>query len=104
MDAQLQSGNISLKGKYSNQVLLFSHKRPGDLQRQLADMQKDIHILLQLPLIPNCSCCQTNKFRSQILSMQLLDSTRTNRPDLQLAQTNLLSQHFSHQKHSQFLI
>lgn len=104
MDAQLQSGNISLKENIRIKSLLFTlQSDQADLQRQVEDVQKDIRTLLQLSIdtavIPSLSV-QAN-FDPSILNItQLLDSTLANRPDILLAQTNLLSQqhNFSYQK------
>ena len=104
MDAQLQSGNISLKENIRIKSLLFSLQTDrADLQRQIEDLQKDIHVLLQLPIdttvVPLLS--SSVDFNPQNISItQLLDSALLNRPDLQLAQTNLLTQqhNLSYQK------
>src|SRR5882724_7542679 len=104
MDAQLQSGNISLKENIRIKSLLFTlQSDQADLQRQLEDVQKDIRILLQLSIdtavVPSLSV-QPGFDPTNINITQLLDSTRVNRPDIQLAQTNLLSQqhNLSYQK------
>jgi len=104
MDAQLKSGNISLKENIRIKSLLFSLQTDrADLQRQIEDLQKDIHVLLQLPIdttvVPVLS--SSVDFNPQNISItQLLDSALLNRPDLQLAQTNLLTQqhNLSYQK------
>ncbi|MBS1599215.1 MAG: TolC family protein [Bacteroidetes bacterium] len=104
MDAQLQAGNISLKENIRIRSLLFSLQADqADLQRQLEDMQKDLHVLLQLPvdtvIVPSLSA--NINFDPQNLTItQLLDSAFANRPDLQLAQTNVLTQqhNLSYQK------
>jgi outer membrane protein, heavy metal efflux system len=104
MDAQLQSGNISLKENVRIKSLLYSLQTDqADLQIKLADVQKDLHILLQLPadttLLPSISN-NAGIHPDSLTLQQLLDSARNNRPDLQLAKTNVfLQQHnLSYQK------
>lgn len=95
MDAQLQAGNISQKDNVRIKALVYSLQSDmADLQTQIADTEKEFATLLQVkgdtvfmpvsitPAIP------VNPFTLQ----QLLDSTRANRPDIQLAQTGLRSQ------------
>ncbi|HVZ55800.1 MAG TPA: TolC family protein [Chitinophagaceae bacterium] len=102
MEAQFQAGNISAKDNVRIKSLLYSlQSDQADLLRQIADVQKELHVLLQkndstflmprsLPVV----------FPEPPLLQQVLDSARANRPDLQLAQINLLSQqhNLSYQK------
>jgi outer membrane protein, heavy metal efflux system len=94
MDAQLQAGNISQKDNIRVKALLYSLQADAaDKQREIADTEKDFAILLQISgdtvFIPvrDDSAAVTLPY---ILS-SLLDTARMNRPDIQLAQTNLLS-------------
>jgi len=103
MDAQLQAGNISQKDNIRVKALLYSlQTEAADIQRQIADTEKEFAVLLQVGgdtvFIPK---------REDSLSVNLslplaalLDSAKNNRPDVQLAQTNLLSQqhNLSYQK------
>ena len=104
MDAQLQSGNISLKDNIRIKSLLYSLQADqADLQIKLSDVQKDLHVLLQMQgdttLVPAIGDA-TDAHSDSITLQQLLDSARNNRPDLQLARTNVfLQQHnLSYQK------
>jgi len=104
MDGQLQSGNISLKDNIRIKSLLYNLRADqADLQIKLSDVEKDLRVLLQMQgdtvLIP--SVIKTTDAQADSLTLQqLLDSARTNRPDLQLAKTNVfLQQHnLSYQK------
>ncbi|MEP6748422.1 MAG: TolC family protein [Bacteroidota bacterium] len=94
MDAQLQAGNISQKDNIRVKALLYSLQADAaDMQRQIADTEKDFAVLLQVSgdtvFIPlrDDSVTVTLPYT---LGM-LLDTARTNRPDIQMAQTNLLS-------------
>jgi cobalt-zinc-cadmium efflux system outer membrane protein len=95
MDAQLQAGNISQKDNIRVKALLFNlQSDAAGLQSQIADTQKELATLLQvkgdtvyLPVIAD-TVAPTLSYNLA----QLLDSARTNRPDYQLAQTNLQSQ------------
>ncbi len=96
MDAQLKSGNISLKENIRIKSLLYSlQSDQADLMRQIADMQKDIHVLLQMPgdtiIVPVLPPLKDTGIQ-QLSIAALLDSAMANRPDLQLARTNLLTQ------------
>jgi len=105
MDAQLAAGNISQKDDIRLKALLFSlQSDQADLQRQMADQQTELHTLLQLPSTTFIAAqfpdsVNTDSIRYLILQ-QLLDSAKINRPDAQLAQTNLaIQQHnLSYQK------
>jgi cobalt-zinc-cadmium efflux system outer membrane protein len=102
MDAQLQAGNISQKDNVRIKALLFSLQSDlADVQRQIEDVQKELHLLLQqtgntiiVPVIRDSS------FNTNITLPQLLDSALNNRPDWQLAKTGLLTQehNLSYQK------
>jgi len=102
MDAQFKAGNISQKDNIRIKALLFSLQSDlADVQRQIADAQRELHILLQetsghiiVPVIHDSITA------GNITLQQLLDSATNNRPDLQLAQTNLLIQqhNLSYQK------
>jgi len=94
MDAQFKAGNISQKDNIRIKALLFSLQSDlADVQRQIADAQRELHTLLQetgnrviVPVINDSITA------GDITLQQLLDSATSNRPDLQLAQTNLLIQ------------
>jgi outer membrane protein, heavy metal efflux system len=95
MDAQLQAGNISQKDNIRVKALLYSLQADAaDIQRQIADTEKDFAVLLQnsgdTVFIPQRDDSLTISL-PYTLGM-LLDTARINRPDIQLAQTNLLSQ------------
>jgi cobalt-zinc-cadmium efflux system outer membrane protein len=96
MDAQLQSGNISLKENIRVKSLLYSlRSEQADLQTRMEDLQKDLRMLLQVSadtsIVPSQSA--NSDFHPEALTLQqLMDSARTNRPDLQVAKTNLLMQ------------
>lgn len=95
MDAQLQAGNISQKDNIRVKALLFSlQTEAADLQRQIADTEKELAVLLQVSgdtvFIPQRAEMANISMPYSIAA--LLDSARNNRPDIQLAQTNLLSQ------------
>ncbi len=105
MDAQLQAGNISQKENLRLKALQYSlQSDKADLQRQIADLQSDLHVLLQdsTGRFINASMPETADTAGieQLSLQQLLDSARANRPDIRLAQTNLsLQQHnLSYQK------
>ena len=95
MDAQLQAGNISQKDNIRVKALLYSLQADAaDMQRQIADTEKEFVVLLQVSgdtvFIP-----QREDITSITLPLSLtalLDSAKNNRPDVQLAQTNLLTQ------------
>ena len=105
MDAQLQSGNISQKDNLRLKALLYSlQSDQADLQRQVADLQTELHTLLQLDakifIVASIPAAVKADSLSQLDLQQLLDSAKVNRPDAQLAQTNLsVQQHnLSYQK------
>ncbi|MEO5685562.1 MAG: TolC family protein [Chitinophagaceae bacterium] len=95
MDAQFKAGNISQKDNIRVKALLYSLQADAsDLQRQISDTEKELLVLLQVAgdtvYVPN---------REGVIQIPLppslgilLDSARVNRPDIQMAQTNLLSQ------------
>lgn len=95
MDAQLQAGNISQKDNIRIKALLFSlQSDAADLQRQITDTEKEFGTLLQVKgdtvFIP-----RSNEITSLTIPLglaALLDTAKSNRPDVQLAQTNLLAQ------------
>jgi cobalt-zinc-cadmium efflux system outer membrane protein len=95
MDAQLQAGNISQKDNIRVKALLYSlQTEAADMQRQIADTEKEFAVLLQAGgdtvFIPTRE--DTVNVTVPYSLTALLDSARNNRPDVQLAQTNLLSQ------------
>jgi cobalt-zinc-cadmium efflux system outer membrane protein len=103
MDAQLQAGNISQKDNIRVKALLYSlQTEAADMQRQIADTEKEFAILLQVSgdtvFIPKREDTITVTVPHPLTA--LLDSARKNRPDAQLAQTNLLLQqhNLSYQK------
>jgi cobalt-zinc-cadmium efflux system outer membrane protein len=103
MDAQLQAGNISQKDNIRVKALLYSlQTEAADTQRQIADIEKEFAVLLQVGgdtlFIPKREDITTVPAVYTLAA--LLDSARNNRPDVQLAQTNLLSQqhNLSYQK------
>lgn len=94
MDEQLKVGNISQKDNVRVRSLLYSlQSDQADLQRQVADIQKDLRVLLNVSdstfIVPQLN---TLIPADGIVLQTLLDSAKNNRPDYQLAQTNLLSQ------------
>jgi outer membrane protein, heavy metal efflux system len=99
MDAQLQAGNISQKDNIRMKALLFSlQSDQTDVQRQLADVQSDLGVLLQKTattfIAPDLSLQMKTDSIPLLNLQQLLDSAKINRPDAQLAQTNLsIQQH-----------
>ena len=95
MDAQLQAGNISQKDNIRVKALLYSLQGDAaDLQRQIADTEKEFAVLLQVTgdtvLVPQREDSTTVSMPFTLGA--LLDSARRNRPDIRLAQTNILSQ------------
>jgi len=103
MDAQLQAGNISQKDNIRVKALLYSlQAEAADMLRQITDTEKEFAVLLQAGgdtvFIPvrDDSIAVTIPYSLTAL----LDTARNNRPDVQLAQTNLLSQqhNLSYQK------
>lgn len=99
MDAQFQAGNISAKENIRLKSLLYSLQSDhADLQRQIADQQTELHILLQLPSTRFVACNLQALPGQDTLGVpnlqQMLDSAKLNRPDAQLAQTALnIQQH-----------
>jgi len=103
MDAQYQAGNISQKDNIRVKALLYSlQTEAADMQRQITDTEKEMAVLLQVGgdtvFIPQRADTVTINIPYTLEA--LLDSARINRPDVQLAQTNLLSQqhNLSYQK------
>ncbi|MBE7171926.1 MAG: TolC family protein [Williamsia sp.] len=98
MDAQLKAGNISQRENIRIKSLLFNlEAEQADLQRQITDTEKDLRTLLHVgsdttivPELPDLSGVGNNE--GAFTLPQLLDTARLNRPDVQLAQTNLLTQ------------
>jgi cobalt-zinc-cadmium efflux system outer membrane protein len=94
MDAQLAAGNIALKDNIRIKALLYGlQSDQADLQRQIVDIQKDLHVLLQakdstfiLPQVSGISAAPVPTLQ------QLLDTARANRPEVQLSNINLLQQ------------
>lgn len=94
MDEQLKVGNISQKDNVRVKALLYSlQSDQADLLRQVADIQKDLRVLLNVSdstfVVPQLDMLAGNE---GIILQTLLDSAKTNRPDFQLSQINLLSQ------------
>jgi cobalt-zinc-cadmium efflux system outer membrane protein len=103
MDAQLLAGNISQKDNMRIKALVFSlQSDAADLQRQITDTEKDFTTLLQIKgdsiFVPQIN--ELSAITIPFTLAALMDSAKTNRPDLQLAQTNLLAQqhNLSYQK------
>jgi cobalt-zinc-cadmium efflux system outer membrane protein len=102
MDEQLKVGNISQKDNIRVRSLLYSlQSDQADLLRLVADVQKDLHVLLNVGdsifIVPHLSVLAP---ADGFVLQTLLDSAKNNRPDYQIAQTNLLSQqhNLSYQK------
>ncbi len=94
MDEQLKVGNISQKDNVRVKALLYSMQSDqADLLRQVADIQKDLRVLLNVSdsvfVVPQFDVLASN---DGIILQTLLDSAKNNRPDFQLSQINLLSQ------------
>lgn len=94
MDEELKVGNISQKDNVRVKALLYSlQSDQADLLRQVADIQKDLRVLLNVSdsvfVVPQLDILNPDE---GIILQTLLDSARTNRPDFQLLQINLLSQ------------
>jgi len=94
MEAQFQTGNISQKDNIRIKSLLFSLQNDqAEVQRQIAEVQKELHVLLHDTsnhvIVP---VMQDSIATAAVNLTQLLDSAQNNRPDLQLAKTNLLTQ------------
>ncbi|MBS1576655.1 MAG: TolC family protein [Bacteroidetes bacterium] len=94
MDEELKVGNISQKDNVRVKALLYSlQSDQADLLRQVADIQKDLRVLLNVSdsvfVVPQLDILDPDE---GIILQTLLDSARTNRPDFQLSQINLLSQ------------
>ncbi|MBS1599211.1 MAG: TolC family protein [Bacteroidetes bacterium] len=105
MDAQLAAGNISQKDNLRLKALLYSlQSDQTDLLRQMAEQQTELHTLLQLPagsfINPILPDNIDTKGIDQLNLTELIDSAKLNRPDANLAQTNLLLQqhNLSYQK------
>jgi outer membrane protein, heavy metal efflux system len=95
MEAQFQAGNISQKDNIRVKALLFSiQSDAADLQRQIADLEKEFVTLLQIRGDTVISPQKGPAFNPGNIPAlaELLDSARAHRPDLKLAATNLLSQ------------
>ena len=99
MDAQLQAGNISQRENIRIKSLLYSlQTEQADLQRQITDIERELRTLLRVgndtTIIPSLSAPSAINTNITFTIQQLLDTARVNRPDVQLAQTNLaLQQH-----------
>lgn len=94
MDAQLQAGNISQKDNIRVKALVYNQRSElAALDQQVTDTEKEFALLLQVTgdtvFIPTAA----NPFSipADLSLGALMDSARANRPDLQLAQTNLLA-------------
>jgi cobalt-zinc-cadmium efflux system outer membrane protein len=94
MDAQLQAGNISQKDNIRVKALLYNLRSElAALDQQVTDTEKEFSVLLQVTgdtvFIP--ATASPVSIPADLSLGALMDSARANRPDLQLAQTNLLS-------------
>jgi cobalt-zinc-cadmium efflux system outer membrane protein len=94
MDEQLKVGDISQKDNVRVKALLYSlQSDQADLLRQVADVQKDLRVLLNVSdstfIVPQLDVLAPS---DQIILQTLLDSAKNNRPDFQLSQINLLTQ------------
>ena len=94
MDEQLKVGDISQKDNVRVKALLYSlQSDQADLLRQVADIQKDLRVLLNVSdstfIVPQLAVLAPS---DQIILQTLLDSAKNNRPDFQLSQINLLTQ------------
>ena len=98
MDAQLQAGNISQKENLRIKSLLYALQTDqADLQIQITEAEKEVHTLLHIGndtlIVPVMNTVGNLSSPVQSLTLtRLIDSSLVNRPDLQLAKTNLLSQ------------
>lgn len=94
MEAEWKAGNISQKENLRIKALLFSLQNDqAELQRQMTDVQRDLLVLLQQSDSVYINPVTSDPPPAALPSLDvLLDSARNNRPDLQLAQTNLLQQ------------
>jgi outer membrane protein, heavy metal efflux system len=95
MDAQLQAGNISQKDNIRIKALLYSLQSDvADVHRQISDTQKEFGTLLQVKgdtvFIPKSTTAPL--FEIPYTLTALLDTARKNRPDIQMALTNLITQ------------
>ena len=94
MDEQLIVGNVSQKDNIRVKALLYGlQSDQADLYRQVADIQKDLRVLLNVSdsafIVPQLNMLAPAE---GLVLQPLLDSARNSRPDYLLAQTNLLSQ------------
>jgi cobalt-zinc-cadmium efflux system outer membrane protein len=94
MDEQLKVGDISQKDNVRVKALLYSlQSDQADLLRQVADIQKDLRVLLNVSdstfVVPQLDALTPS---GEIILQTLLDSAKSNRPDFQLSQINLLTQ------------
>ena len=94
MDAEFKAGNISQKENLRIKALLFSLQNDqAALLLQIADIQKDLHVLLQQNDQTIIMPADSKADPAPLPPLQdLIDSALNNRPDLQLANTNLLQQ------------
>ena len=103
MDAQLKAGNISQKDNLRVKALLYSLQSDiAGLAGEIADTEKEFAVLLQVSgdtvFIPRRQDSVSVAVNFSLPA--LLDSASHNRPDIQLAKTNLQSQqhNLSYQK------
>ena len=98
MDAQLKAGNISQRENIRIKSLLYSlESEQADLQRQIADAERELRTLLRVGndtlFVPRLEpASNINSGINSLNLAQLLDTARLNRPDIQLANTNLSAQ------------
>lgn len=96
MDAEYKAGNISQKENIRVKALLYSLQTDqASLETQMADVQKDLHVLLQLggdtTIVADMPQIKPNNSNS-ISLLSLLDTAHAARPDYLLTQTNLINQ------------
>ncbi|MCW3118540.1 MAG: TolC family protein [Chitinophagaceae bacterium] len=94
MDEQLKVGNISQKDNVRVKSLLYSlQSDQADLLRQLADVQKELKVMLNTSdstfIVPQASPLPP---ADGLILQTLIDSAKSNRPDFNLARTNLVAQ------------
>jgi cobalt-zinc-cadmium efflux system outer membrane protein len=96
MDAEYKAGNISQKENIRVKALLYSLQTDqASLEANMADVQKDLHILLQMggdsTIVVDMPQMNAD-FGTPVPLVNLLDTAHATRPDYLLTQTNLLSQ------------
>lgn len=96
MEAQLAAGNVSAKENLRVKGLYFSTQSElVDVEKQIDDLQRELHTLLQLQknsvieFVPGDSATDLQSIPSLDV---LIDTARTNRPDLKLANLGVINQ------------